>query len=76
MASSFPTIHTGAGRVASDPEPTTVDPPRSPDAMHDDEFDRRATTRSGHDASLRALQVVEYALSAPARAANERGDTG
>ena len=35
--------------------------------MHDNAFDRAdATTRSGHDASLYALQIVEYALSAPA----------
>ena len=35
--------------------------------MHDNAFDRAdATTRSGHDATLHALQVVEYALSAPA----------
>ena len=35
--------------------------------MHDDAFDRAdTTTRSGHDASLHALQIVEYALSAPA----------
>jgi hypothetical protein len=29
-------------------------------------LDRTANSRSGHDASLHALQVVEYALSAPA----------
>ena len=35
--------------------------------MRDDEFDRAdSTTRSGHAASLHALQIVEYALSAPA----------
>ena len=31
-----------------------------------DSSDHTATTRAGHDASLHALQVVEYALSAPA----------
>lgn len=33
--------------------------------MHDG-LERTANTRSGHDASLHALQVTEYALSAPA----------
>ena len=66
MASSFPTTRTGAGRVASDREPT-MDPARSPDTTHDDEIDRAAAaTRCGHDAALHALQVVEYALTAPA----------
>ena len=43
-----------------------MDPAHPPDVTRNDAFDRTATTRSGHDASLHALQVVEYALSAPA----------
>ena len=34
--------------------------------MNVDGFDRTANTRSGHEASIHALQVAEYALSAPA----------
>ena len=44
-----------------------MDPTHSPDASGDDGFPQAgATTRSDHDASLHALQIVEYALSAPA----------
>ncbi len=35
--------------------------------MHNDQIDHAAATiRAGHDASIRALQIVEYALTAPA----------
>ena len=42
-----------------------MEPARSPDALDDDDLNRAATTRSGHNVSRHALQVVEYALSAP-----------
>ena len=44
-----------------------MDPADSPDDLRDDGFHHAdTTTRSGHEASLHALQIVEYALSAPA----------
>ena len=43
-----------------------MDPARLPDTLRNDSLGRTTTTRSGHDASLHALQVVEFALSAPA----------